>query len=397
MGFIMSKRLRELLQALETEKAKVRSLLAEDKIFDAEKAMEEVRALQKQVALQKELEALEEPDLNDATPIISTNRTSAELEEEYKRIFLKGLRRQRITADDHSIINEYKNVMHEGGVTADPDGDTGIIVPQDIQTRINESMRTLNDLSRHIRIEKVNTLSGSRVLEKDEDMVPFAVVDEYGEIQELDNPKFTPVTYKLVKRAGFLPLTNELLKDTDQNILAYVTNWIAKKHVVTRNSLIIAILNSLSKKGLKDVKAIKKVLNVDLDPAISLSSTIITNQDGFHWLDEQDDENGRPLLQEDITMPGKKLFKGRPIVVASNRTLPSTGTSTVKAPFIVGNFKELMVLFTRGVYELASTNIGGDAWRRDTTELRTITRDDCVKWDTEAAIFGQLTISTTAN
>ena len=393
----MSKRLRELLQALETEKAKVRSLLAEDKVLEAEKAMEEVRSLQKQVALQQELEALEETDLRDATPINATNQTAAQLEEEYKRIFLKGLRRQRITADDHSIIEEYKNVMHEGGVTTDPDGDTGIIVPEDVQTRINKLMRTLNDLSRHIRIEKVNTLSGSRVLEKDEDMVPFAVVDEYGEIEEIDNPKFTPVSYQLIKRAGFLPLTNELLKDTEQNILAYVTNWIAKKHVVTKNSLIIAILNSLSKKGLKDIKAIKKVLNVDLDPAISLSSTIITNQDGFHWLDEQDDENGRPLLQEDITRPGKKLFKGRPIVVVSNRTLPSTGTSTVKAPFIVGNFKELMVLFTRGVYELASTNIGGDAWRRDSTELRTIVRDDCVKWDTEAAVFGQLTISTTGS
>ena len=393
----MSKRLRELLQALETEKAKVRSLLAEDKVLEAEKAMEEVRSLQKQVALQQELEALEETDLRDATPVNMANQTAAQLEEEYKRIFLKGLRRQRITADDHSIIEEYKNVMHEGGVTTDPDGDTGIIVPEDVQTRINKLMRTLNDLSRHIRIEKVNTLSGSRVLEKDEDMVPFAVVDEYGEIEEIDNPKFTPVSYQLIKRAGFLPLTNELLKDTDQNILAYVTNWIAKKHVVTKNSLIISILNSLSKKGLKDIKAIKKVLNVDLDPAISLSSTIITNQDGFHWLDEQDDENGRPLLQEDITRPGKKLFKGRPIVVVSNRTLPSTGTSTVKAPFIVGNFKELMVLFTRGVYELASTNIGGDAWRRDSTELRTIVRDDCVKWDTEAAVFGQLTISTTGN
>ena len=393
----MSKRLRELLQALETEKAKVRSLLAEDKVLEAEKAMEEVRSLQKQVALQQELEALEETDLRDATPVNMANQTAAQLEEEYKRIFLKGLRRQRITADDHSIIEEYKNVMHEGGVTADPDGDTGIIVPEDVQTRINKLMRTLNDLSRHIRIEKVNTLSGSRVLEKDEDMVPFAVVDEYGEIEEIDNPKFTPVSYQLIKRAGFLPLTNELLKDTDQNILAYVTNWIAKKHVITKNSLIISILNSLSKKGLNDIKAIKKVLNVDLDPAISLSSTIITNQDGFHWLDEQDDENGRPLLQEDITRPGKKLFKGRPIVVVSNRTLPSTGTSTVKAPFIVGNFKELMVLFTRGVYELASTNIGGDAWRRDSTELRTIARDDCVKWDTEAAVFGQLTISTTGN
>jgi HK97 family phage major capsid protein len=191
-------------------------------------------------------------------------------------------------------------------------------------------------------------------------------------------------------------LTNELLKDTDQNILSYVTNWIAKKHVVTKNSLIIAVLNSLNKKGLTDIKAIKKVLNVDLDPAISLSSTIITNQDGFQWLDEQEDGNNRPLLQDDITQPGKKLFKGRPIVVVANRTLPSTGTTTVKAPFIVGNFKELMVLFTRGVYELASTNIGGDAWRRDSTELRTITRDDCVKWDTESAVFGQLTISTGA-
>jgi HK97 family phage major capsid protein len=392
----MSKKLRELLQALETEKAKVRGLLGEDKVVEAEKAMEEVRALQKKVAIQQELEALEEPDLNDATPITPTNRTDAELEAEYKRIFLKGLRRQRITADDHSIINEYRAAMHEGGVTTDPDGDTGIIVPQDIQTRINELMRTLNDLSQYIRVETVNTLSGSRVLEKDEDMVPFAVVDEYGEIQETDNPKFSPVTYKLIKRAGFLPLTNELLKDTDQNILGYVSNWIAKKHVVTKNGLIIAILNSLSKKDLKDIKAIKKVLNVDLDPAISLSSTIITNQDGFQWLDEQEDGNNRPLLQDDITQPGKKLFKGRPIVVVSNRTLPSTGTTTIKAPFIVGNFKELMVLFTRGIYELASTNIGGDAWRRDTTELRTITRDDCVKWDTESAVFGQLTISTGA-
>jgi HK97 family phage major capsid protein len=214
----MSKKLRELLQALETEKAKVRGLLGEDKVVEAEKAMEEVRALQKSVAIQQELEALEEPDLNDATPITPTNRTDAELEAEYKRIFLKGLRRQRITADDHSIINEYRAAMHEGGVTTDPDGDTGIIVPQDIQTRINELMRTLNDLSQYIRVETVNTLSGSRVLEKDEDMVPFAVVDEYGEIQETDNPKFSPVTYKLIKRAGFLPLTNELLKDTDQNI-----------------------------------------------------------------------------------------------------------------------------------------------------------------------------------
>jgi HK97 family phage major capsid protein len=85
---------------------------------------------------------------------ITNNRTDTELEAEYKRVFLKGLRRQRITADDHSIISEYRAAMHEGAVTTDPDGDTGIIVPQDIQTRINELMRTLNDLSQYIRVER---------------------------------------------------------------------------------------------------------------------------------------------------------------------------------------------------------------------------------------------------
>lgn len=392
----MSKELRELLQSLEEQKSKVRGFLAEDKVNEAESLMEEVRDLQKKVALQQELEAAEIYNLDDATPLNSNSDTDKDLESEYKRVFLKGLRRQRITADDHSIINQYQAAIHEGGVSTDSDGDLGIIVPQDIQTRINELMRSMNDLSKYVRTEKVNTLSGSRVLEKNEDMVPFAVVDEYGEIQETDNPKFTPVTYNLVKRAGFLPITNELLRDTDQNIMAYVANWIAKKHVVTKNSLIISVLNTLTSKDLKDIKAIKKVLNVDLDPAISLSSTIITNQDGFQWLDEQEDVNGRPLLQEDITQPGKKLFKGRQIAVVSNRVLPSTGTTTIKAPFVVGNFKELMVLFNRGVYELASTTTGGDAWRRDTTELRTITRDDCVKWDTDAAVFGKLTISTGA-
>lgn len=389
----MNKELREMLQALEEKKAKVRGFLSEDKMTDAENLMTEVRNLQKKIDMQQELEANEAQTINDSTPI---NKSEEELEAEYKKVFLKGLRRQRITGDDESIIREYNGALHEGGVSTDPDGDMGIIVPEDIQTKINKIMRTMNDLSGIIRTEKVRYLSGSRVLEKDEDMVPFAVVDEYGEIKEIDNPKFTSVSYKLIKRAGFLPITNELLRDTDQNILAYITKWIAKKHVITKNSLILNIINSLSKKDLKDINAIKKVLNVDLDPAFSLSSSIITNQDGFHWLDEQADTNGRPLLQEDITQPGKKIFKGRPVKVLANRTLPSTGTATVKAPFIVGNFKELAVLFNRGTYELASTNIGGDAWRRDTTELRTITRDDCIKWDETAAVYGNLTISTKA-
>src|SRR5690606_11682452 len=164
---------------------------------------------------------------------------------------------------------------------------------------------------------------GSRVLEKDETMTPLQVVDEYAEIPELDNPKFVPVTYPLKKRAGYLPLTNELLRDSDQNILNYVTNWIGRKVVVTRNSLIAAQLNALTDNIVAALDGIKRILNVELDPAISQNAVMITNLDGFNWLDTQTDNQGRYLVTIDVTQPGRRLLLGRPIVVVSNRYLPS--------------------------------------------------------------------------
>lgn len=397
----MTKELRALLAKLEQAKTEVRSLLAEDKVTEAKEKMEEVRSLQAKVDLQRELEETEAramggAELDDNGSV--QERDMKELESEYRGIFLQGIRRRPITSEQRSIIAEYERraVMNEGETNpAIPDGDVGMVVPQDIQTRINELTREWNDLSQYVTVENVTTLSGSRVLETDADMTPFADVDEYGEIQETDNPKFTPITYKVKKRAGYLPLTNELLADNDANLLGYVTNWIARKAAHTRNTHIIALLNNtLTPKTLDDLKAINKVLNVELDPAISRTSIILTNQDGWDWMDNQVDGNGRPILQDDFTQPGRKMYKGRPIVVVSNRHLPSD-TDNDLAPFIIGNLKQFMVLFNRRFFELASTREGGDAWRRDTTELRTIMRDDYVKWDGAAAVFGQLDISAT--
>lgn len=394
----MTKEMRALLQELEGKKAQVRALLAEDKVTEAEKIMEEVRALQKKIDLQKEIEAMEDFGGDDSGQQI--NNVGKDLNAEYKRVFLKGLRRQRLTTDDQSIIAEYYRtvgirgeVMHQGTDPNNPAaGDVGVIVPQDIQTSINEIQRQLNDLSQYVTVETVNTLSGSRVLEADNVMLPLQVVNEYGPLQEMDNPQFVPIQYQLVKRAGYLPLTNEILADSDQNILNYVANWVARKYVVTKNMLIVGMIQGLQPVQLQSFNDIKQVLNVTLDPAISLNAVIITNQDGYHWMDTQVDNDGRYLLTDDITQPGRKLFKGRPVVVVSNRHLPTIQGPPDLAPVFIGNGKQFAVLFTRGLYELASTREGGDAWRRDTTELRVITRDDLVGWDLAAGVYGQIPI-----
>jgi len=390
----MIRELRDLQMKLADAEQKARLAIGEGNVNAAEKAMEEVRALRKQIAMLQELDA---EDRRQAAGL--TVKDAADLEEEYRRVFLAAIRRKGLSADDLSIANEYRKmvfaVMHEGGVTGDP-GDAGLLVPQDLQTRINQILRDMPDLTQYVRVERVSTLSGSRVLEADGDMTPLVVVDEYGQIQPMDEPKFTSVPYKLVKRAGFLPITNELLADSDQNIMAYLADWIARKVLVTHNTLIVTLLDTLSASPLADLDAIKKVLNVDLDPAISQSAVIITNQDGYHWLDTQKDSMGRYLLADDITQPGRKLLFGRPIQPVSNRYLPSRVDQTegkTYAPIYIGNGKQFAVWFTRGTYELASTREGGEAWRRDSTELRILTRDDLRQWDAAAMVKGELDVT----
>lgn len=391
---MMTKAMRELLAQREAVAAKAREAIENGTTADVKAAREELEDINNRIEALRALEAEEEREFENSRPR-GEQKEREELKNEYKSVFVKALRRKRLNADERNIIRDYKrtfyNVMHEGGVVTDPDGDSSLIVPEDVQTTINTIMRQLNDLTQYVRQETTTMLSGSRVLEADEEMIPMAVVDEYGEINELDNPKFTPVTYKLVKRAGFLPITNELLADTDQNILAYVSNWIARKVVVTRNVLVRDKLDELDKVPLADINDLKRVLNVDLDPAISASAIILTNQDGFHFLDTLQDNDGRPLLQPDPTNATQRLFKGRPIVVMSNRHLP---TVDEKAPMIVGNLQQLIVHFWRGMFELSSTTEGGEAWRRDSTELRVITRDDVVLWDEAAAVYGQIDLST---
>jgi HK97 family phage major capsid protein len=390
----MTKRMRELMAQRDNLRTEARALLGENKIAEAEAKAAELRELDRKIKLEEQLDDDEAGDRRSGQPAggAPEKRDAAKLESEYQPIFFKALRRKNVSAEERSIAMEYR-AMHAGGVATDPDGDSGIIVPSDVQTRINEIMRSLNDLSAVFAHEDVVTMTGSRVLEKDEDMTPFAVINEMANIDETDNPKFVGVNYSLAKRGGILPLTNDLLKSSDQNVQAHVTKWIAKKHVVTKNTILITQLNTLAKVALADFNAIKKVLNVTLDPAISNAASILTNQDGYQWMDEQVDGNNRPLLTDDITQPGRKLFKGKPVVVMANRFLPSDTSAGTKAPMIIGNLRELLVHFSMGAYELLSTKEGGDAFKRDTTDLRVITYDDARKWDTGSAVFGQLTIS----
>ena len=315
---------------------------------------------------------------------------------EYARAFCYALRNgiTRKNGRGNEKVSILYDALTEGG-GATPGEDGGFLVPIDIDNSIRELRRELNPLAPLFTEESVTAPTGWRVM----DTAPTSAmpsIDEMGTIaNNADQPAFTKVSYSLTKYGLRIPVSNELLSDEAAGLMAYLSRWFAKKLVLTENSLLITALKTLTASALTSGSieadgAIKTILNKTLDPAISLSAVILTNQDGFDALDQMVDLNGRGLLQPDPTNATLMRMFGRRVVAVSSAQLPNTSN---KPEFFIGDFKEFATLFRKDGFEVASTDIGGNAWATDSTEVRGICRLGVTKFDTGAVVRRQLTLA----
>lgn len=387
----MTEKERELRQLMAEKQTHIQNLLADNRIDEAESATEELKAIRREFDIVQ--------TMNDVVPAAAPFGGMPQQEEakdvDTTHVFAQLLRNRHDSLSDTELSFAKSMAVRNAANMNEGAGEAGgFIVPTDEQTKINELKRALNPLSALVRVENVNTMSGTRVLEKASDMTPFASVAELAAIGEIDGPKFTQVKYAIKKFAGILPISEELLADSDQNLLAYVNGWLAKKSVATENAQILAVLKTLTKAPLTNLDGIKDLLNVTLDPTISLMSSVLTNQDGFNFLDKQKDTDGRYLLQPNPLDSTQKLLFGKPVTVVSNKVLPTDTSvaSAKKAPVIIGSFTDAVVLFDRQATTLTGTSVGGDAWKRDSYDVKGVTRIDVQKFDDKAVVFGELTI-----
>lgn len=387
----MTEKERELRQLMAEKQTHIQNLLADNRIDEAESATEELKAIRREFDIVQ--------TMNDVVPAAAPFGGVPQQEEakdvDTTHVFAQLLRNRHDSLSDTELSFAKSMAVRNAANMNEGAGEAGgFIVPTDEQTKINELKRALNPLSALVRVENVNTMSGTRVLEKASDMTPFASVAELAAIGEIDGPKFTQVKYAIKKFAGILPISEELLADSDQNLLAYVNGWLAKKSVATENAQILAVLKTLTKAPLTNLDGIKDLLNVTLDPTISLMSSVLTNQDGFNFLDKQKDTDGRYLLQPNPLDSTQKLLFGKPVTVVSNKVLPTDTSvaSAKKAPVIIGSFTDAVVLFDRQATTLTGTSVGGDAWKRDSYDVKAVTRIDVQKFDDKAVVFGELTI-----
>ena len=155
-----------------------------------------------------------------------------------------------------------------------------------------------------------------------------------------------------------MPVSNDLLNDTDQNLIAYLSRWLAKKDVITENNLLLALLKALDAGATAvaptgALKSIKTIVNTLLDPMIASGASFLTNQTGFNFLDTLEDAQGRPLLQPNPVQPSQYMIGGRAVHVVSDAVLPNADTPTT--PLYVGDFASFGTLFRRQTMQLDST------------------------------------------
>lgn len=278
------------------------------------------------------------------------------------------------------FVRDFKDMVTSGKTST---GNAGLTIPDDIQTTIHTLVRQYASLQNLVNVERVTTPAGSRVYEKFSEIKPLANLDdETAQIGDNDDPELTTIKYLIKRYAGITTITNTLLKDTAENIIAWLSTWIARKVTVTRNQEILKVMDTASKKPtISKFDDIKDLQLNTLDPAIIATSSFVTNQSGFAILAKVKDAQGRYMIQHDVTNPEQYRIGGKPVTVVADRWLPDISGSH---PLYYGDFKQAVTLFDREDMSLLSTNIGAGSFEHDETKIRVIDRFDVEQVDGDA-------------
>lgn len=378
----MNKKLLELLDKINNKKVEVRSLVDQGKIEEAKAAKDELKKLQDEFDILK--------DIDDTAVTNLENNTNKGVNLNQKKDSVKEF------AD--AARKGFRNSMNEGTAA-----DGGYTVPEDIQTRINERRTAKTSLIDLVDVENVTTNKGSRTFKKRTQQTGFTKIGEGGKLSAGSTPQFERMSYEIAKYAGYFPVTNELLEDSDANITDTLVTWIGDESRVTRNKIILDVIDQKAKTTIKSLDDIKKALNVTLGQAFKQTSCIVTNDDGLQWLDTLKNDRGEYLLQPSPADPMKMVLCAGattvPVKVIPNDNMPSDTTTkgTTKIPVIIGDLKEGIKFFDRKQLTLITSNIAVagelNAFEEDLTLFRAIEREDCKTKDDAAFVNGVLTIT----
>ena len=374
----MNKRMRELLAKIEAKQKEARSYMdGENK--DVNKA---VALLDECDSLKTEYET--EKRLFEAEKAEAAPEAEKKVEEKKQTDSVKAF----ADAARHGFMKDMSvGVAADGGYT----------VPEDIITRIERYRDAKASLRQYVRVIPVQTMSGARTFKKRSDVTGFVKVLENGKFAKKNTPQFERLTYKIDKFGAYFVLSDEIIEDSDENVVGLVTELIGDESRVTDNVQILEQIKAAKTAPVNftDLDGIKKALNVTLGQAYKGTSAVYTNDNGLQWLDTLIDGNGRPLLSASPADPMRlQLACGAtvvPLIVLPNADFENLSEGI---PFIVGDLYEGVAIFDRRRVTLHQSNTasveGYNAFEQGGMLIRADERADYVVRDADAFVLGYI-------
>lgn len=417
-------KLEELKAKLNVLQKTAQEYLDKDELDKAQNTLDEIKKVQDHITMQEELDKQAQAEMQQQA------HGNGEQPTDKKTTAIKDFA-------EAARAGFPKNQMSAG---SNPDG--GYTVPEDIETMVREKKSAKASLKDYVTVESVTAPSGRRTYKKRKDRTGFVKVAEGGKIPAGVTPQFEVISYAVSKYAGYFPVTNELLADSDENIVNILTSDIAEESRVTANRAIFkAVDDKKAATAIKTLNDIKNILNVTLGQAYKPTSKIYTNDNGLAWLDTLVDKNERYMLEPNPTdRASLQLRAGAtivPIVVIPNSdwankvTYKQTSDSDITAsktyytksgdnyvkvdnpvksaistyyevdsesiPFIIGDLASAVVYYDKAGLSIINSNVAvaGDfnAFEQDMTLFRAIEREDIKVVDEDAIVLAELAVT----
>ena len=210
--------------------------------------------------------------------------------------------------------------------------DTTKITSEELVTTPIREIKTTVDLKPFTTIYPAKKASGKYPILKKATSKMVSVA-ELEKNPKLAKPEFEQVDWSVETYRGAIPVSQESVDDADVDLISIVAETVGQIKVNTTNAAIADVLKSFTAKTVANVDDIKKILNIDLDPAYDVA--FVVSQSFYQILDTLKDGNGRYLLQDSITAVTGKVLLGKPVFVLSDEILGASG----EAKAFIGDFK----------------------------------------------------------
>ena len=324
-------KIKEAKESKETDDQLKKDLADELKELD-----EETKATEIQEAKPKEQQA--QPEKQESTePTSNTNPIDKKDKEEKRSMeVILNDKKETYTRSINQFIRT-KGEKRDGLTTVGAEA----VIPVDRITKPEKQPETVVDLRQHVGRVPVTTGTGSYpILRANKNKMTS--VAELIKNPELAKPEFTKVNYEIATYRGYIPVSQEALDDSDIDLGGLVAEHIQRQSLNTSNAEIAKKLQTATAKTVTDIDGLKDIVNVTIDPAYNVK--FIASQSFFNELDKMKDNDGRYLLQQDITVASGYKLLGREVVVMADDVI---GTAAGNKVAFVGDPSLFIKFFDR--------------------------------------------------